>query len=505
MADWPSSPPVADRAEPSPGGGTGLQVGGARYPDRPPEHWPAYAPPPASAWGVPAGPPPPGPDGGGPRPWPVAAAVLAIVVVLGLVIVGVGAVVSSSDDAQDEATDTTIDLSDPEITAPPSEEPIQPTLPNMPSLPELTPGGPDPAEQARPLAEVLPEIIDFVEETRGQEFRTDPVVQAVPDDEFVGLLEDAQAEEADALVAAGVTDAALGLIPPGTDLAAIAAEAGAVSVLGFYDPETDELYVKGDVITPFVQTVIAHELTHALDDQVFDLGRLDAMVEAGDESAFGFLALVEGTASFVGDAYRAQLSPEDAAAADAEELALGFDQLPSLIDIPPAYLVESLVPYASGQRFVEALLDAGGTTAVDAAYMDPPTTSEQVLDPAVYEAGEEAVDLNDLVAPGEVVDEGTFGAADLRLLEVVSDPMSALVDPDVGLLEPFEGFGGGQYVSWTEGGESCVLLEAVGDDAAGSAAIADALDAWAAAAPGASVGSRVGGNGLDVITATRCA
>ena len=97
-----------------------------------------------------------------------------------------------------------------------------------------------------------------------------------------------------------------------------------------------------------------------------------------------------------------------------------------------------------------------------------------------------------------------FGAADLRLLELVADPMSGLLDPDIGVLDPVPGFGGGRMVSWEEAGEACVAIEAVGDDAAGSATIEDLLTAWAGAAPGAEVSSRPGGTGVEVITATRC-
>jgi hypothetical protein len=430
-----------------------------------------------------------------------------VVIVLALFIVGVGALVASSDGADDEATDTTIDLSDPEITAPPSEEPIDPQMPTIPGFdPGFDPGGGvDPTARARPLAEVLPELIAFVEETRQLQFVTDPVVQAVTDDEFEAKLAEDQTEQNPDIEADAVASIALGLLPTGFDVVAATEALGAVSVFGFYDPETKELYVKGDQVTPFVQAVIAHELTHALDDQHFDLTKLDDLDERPDESAFAYLSLVEGTASYVGDAYKAQLSPEDDAAYQAEEYAIGLEQLPSAMGLPPLLLVGGQVPYASGQRFVQGLVDGGGMAAVDAAYADPPTTSEQILDPGAPAEGAVALTPPEAPAGVEVVDEGAFGAVDLRLLELVSDPLSSLIDPNIGQIEPVPGFGGGRFVSWTDDGQSCIAFEAVGDDAAGSATIATALDAWAGSAPGADVGSRVGGSGIDVVTATRCA
>jgi len=66
-------------------------------------------------------------------------------------------------------------------------------------------------------------------------------------------------------------------------------------VVGFYDPETKQLVVRGTDTTPFTRRVLAHELTHALDDQHFDLNR-QQLDKADDETGFGFSALVEGNA-----------------------------------------------------------------------------------------------------------------------------------------------------------------------------------------------------------------
>jgi hypothetical protein len=507
VVDWPTAPPSSPAAP-------GLQVGGAAYPTRPPEQWPAHAPVgPGPAGGGPPGSgpvPPPGDDSD--RTWPVVVTAVAVVAVLALVIVGVGTFISASDGADDDATDTTVDLSDPAITAPPSEEPIDPT---MPSIPGLDPGsGVDPTERAQPLEDVLPDIIEFVEETRGQQFVTEPVVEAVPDDEFEQLLAEVRDEEqaeaearGDGPEALAVASIALGLLPPGFDLESATEDLEANFVFGFYDPDTDELYVKGEQVTPFVQSVVAHELTHALDDQVFDLARLDALLEQPDEEAFAFQALVEGTASFVQAAFEAQMSPEDAEALEAEQYQLGLDQLPAAMGLPASLLVGSQVPYASGERFVDALVAEEGTAGIDAAYEAPPATGEQLLDPERFAADEEAVALRPLEAPDgvEVADEGAFGAVDLRMLDLVSDPLSPLIDPDLGTLDPVPGYGGGQFVSWTEGGRSCISLEAVGDDAAGSSTIQEALETWADFVPGAEVSSRVGGSGIPVITATSCA
>ncbi len=496
MSTWPPPAPGPGGPSVAPGG---IEVGGAHYPVAPPTEWPAHAPmlapvPPVD--GTPAGPPG---GGGGRTPALVAA---GVVVALLLVAVGVAALTRSGG-GDDTATDTTVDLSDPEITAPPSEDPLDPFGGTMPTLPDL--GGLDPDEFARPLDEVLPELIAFVERTRGQRFVTEPEVVALDDADFEARYREVQESEGIDLSAESVTGVALGLFDEGTDLTAVAEDTGAAAVAGFYLPTTDELYVRGSTVTPFVQKIIVHELTHALDDQIVDLTRLDELAERTDESAFASLVLVEGTASYVMAEFQAQLPPDEAAALEAEELMSGIDGLMTMFAVPVSYLIEMQIPYSTGQRFVADLVAEGGTAAIDAAYADPPTTSEQVLDADVYRAHEPAVALAPLAADGDVAERGAFGAVDLRMLEHAGGAGLPGLTGDPALIEPIEGYGGGTFVSWTEGSTSCIRIEVVGDDAAASTAIAELVGDWARTVGGADVGSRPGGTGVPVVTAERCA
>ena len=95
----------------------------------------------------------------------------------------------------------------------------------------------------------------------------------------------------------------LGLVEPDADLVESMRSLLGVGVVGFYDPETDELVVRGAALTPYVRTTIAHELIHALDDQHLDLDRPE-YDEADDEVGFGFSSVVEGNARRIEDAYR---------------------------------------------------------------------------------------------------------------------------------------------------------------------------------------------------------
>lgn len=399
---------------------------------------------------------------------------VGVVAALVLLVVAVGVMVAGDDDGGDDLAATTQPMQPVDPTLP-GEMPSLPTLPLDPSMP-----GADPEALARPLEDVLPEIVAFVEETRGHQFLTEPVVEAVDDAEFEDRLAQASAADEASLLVDQTALRAIGIVDPDTDLVDATRTAGAGGVLGFYQPATGELLVKGDVVTPLVQTVIAHELTHALDDQHFDLARIEALAERPDESAFGLVSVVEGTARWVEYQFRARMSPEELAAISTEELELGMDQM-ELLDLPLPLLVQSQVPYAVGHRFVSAIVDDGGIDLLDVAVQRPPTTSEQVLDPSLFATREPATAVAD-PQPGQggtVVDRGAFGAVDLRMMEVVADPMGAAAAL-TGELEPVDGFGGGRFVSWTSAaGDDCITVHVVGDVGAGAAEVDRVLGDWA--------------------------
>jgi hypothetical protein len=279
---------------------------------------------------------------------------------------------------------------------------------------------------------------------------------------------------------------AFGLVEADVDLVEAMRTLLGAGVVGFYDPETDELVVRGTALTPYVRTTIAHELTHALDDQRFDLDRPE-YDDADDEIDFGFSALVEGNARRVEDAYRAGLSDEEQLDAAAEELSLGGGL--DLGDVPLVLVVLISAPYSLGHDFVVQLIDDGGQEALDAAFDAPPRTSEQVIDPATYEAGEGAVEVPVPAVAGQVVDEGVAGQF---LIQVV---LAEGLDADRARAAA-AGWGGDSVVAWRDGQRPCATLAAVGDDPGETAELRAAFEDWAAG--GGAAGS---GTGPDVTVA----
>jgi hypothetical protein len=314
-------------------------------------------------------------------------------------------------------------------------------------------------------AAVVAELQAFVESTRGLRFLEPVDVAVLGDAAFRRFLSGgAPTEQPDVEVANGVLRA-LGLLAgddpgPTGDL-----DAGTVA--GFYDTETKELVVRGSRLTPFVRQVLVHELTHALDDQHFDLDPdfLD------DEAAMAFEALVEGDASVVDSRYVAALpDAEREAAAAEEESTFGGSgrRVPDIVAELGAF------PYRDGPRLVAALLAAGGPGRLDAAFRAPPVSSSEVLHPERFLDGPGRAGVPRVVAEGRVVDDGVLGELILRLV------LAGSVPPDRAA-KAAAGWAGDRYVAWSAGGRTCLRATVVMDDAAEAAELAAGLRQWAGA------------------------
>ena len=103
---------------------------------------------------------------------------------------------------------------------------------------------------------------------------------------------------------------ALGLIEGEIDLFATMNELRGAGIVGYYDYESERIRIRGKKLTPTVQSTLVHELTHALQDQHFDLEKRTAKLEKADDSAASsaFDSLVEGDASRIETAWREDLS-----------------------------------------------------------------------------------------------------------------------------------------------------------------------------------------------------
>jgi hypothetical protein len=173
----------------------------------------------------------------------------------------------------------------------------------------------------------------------------------------------------------------LGLIDADADLRELVGSLFGEGVAGYYDPRDGRLRVVDGAATGnrvLEEIVLAHELTHALEDQRFGLEES----QTTDDRSLARAALHEGTATALMVAYAQQhFSAEEALGG------LLGSAFADTGDLPPFLEAQVVFPYTGGERFVSHLLRrAGGRwDLVDTAYeLRPPASTEQVLHPAAY-------------------------------------------------------------------------------------------------------------------------
>ncbi|MGK2947292.1 MAG: hypothetical protein ACSLFP_01845, partial [Acidimicrobiales bacterium] len=248
--------------------------------------------------------------------------------------------------------------------------------------------------------------------------------------------------------------------------------------LAFYDPFNERVRVRGTEMTVGLEVTIVHELTHALQDQHFDLeGLFDS--ELDDGAATAYRALIEGDALRVEDAYVAdELTAAQQEQYD-EEFGAELDaSVAATADVPPFVSAVVSAPYALGRPFVLMLFNEGGNATVDDAFDRRPTTEEHLLDPLSFLRGDEGEELD--LDPDEELDafdDGPFGAIGWFLF------LAERIDPKVAF-DAAVGWGGDGYVAYEADDAICVRAAFVGDTSADEAEMAAALDTWQAAMPG---------------------
>src|SRR5215213_8784470 len=153
-------------------------------------------------------------------------------------------------------------------------------------------------------------------------------------------------------------------------------------VAGYYDPKAQQFYLADWIELEGQKPVMAHELTHALQDQHFNLKRFEKWPKGDSDAELAAHALIEGDATLAMTLYMAK-NPLVALAfirsLGAQELALEqFKQAPRA-------LRESLLfPYEEGSAWATQLYKRGGWEMVSQAFTKLPQSSEQILHAEKY-------------------------------------------------------------------------------------------------------------------------
>lgn len=324
-------------------------------------------------------------------------------------------------------------------------------------------------------------LIDFVERDRGLQFDHPVHVEFLSPAEYTeaisvdtGALND-EDREGQAVELAAYR--ALGIVQGEVDLAEALEDVRDAGTLAFYSPDDQRIRVRGSEVTVALRVTLVHELTHALQDQAFDLG--DLLGSAEDTgSATARRALGEGDAvrverdyvlSELSDTERADYEEQRQVEIDAGEAGTA--------DVPDVIEAAFTLPYALGAPFLQVLLAEGGNRRVDDAFDEPPATVEHLVDPASFLAGEGAVRPDAGLDDDDVLEQWVLGSGDWFLV------LAQRIDPALAF-EAVLGWGGDRAVRYEEDGDTCVRVVFEGDTERDEAEMADAIEAWANAMPG---------------------
>jgi hypothetical protein len=184
----------------------------------------------------------------------------------------------------------------------------------------------------------------------------------------------------------------LGLLPPGSDLGTLVVDQLGEGLAGYYRPDRKDLTVikRSGGFGPLERQVLAHEYTHALQDQHFDLNALGVSDPRDGDRALARRALVEGDASLVMAKWAEQhLTPDELTEIVRQTNLRDTERLGS--GLPAILLRQAAFPYFDGLLFVTALHASGDWAAVDAAFARPPDSTEQILHLDKYMAHEAPV------------------------------------------------------------------------------------------------------------------
>ncbi len=285
-------------------------------------------------------------------------------------------------------------------------------------------------------AEVRAQIQKF----RGLDFlRPVPLVVKTRDQAQAMLEAEMAREHSDEdLRIGGMSGAMTGLYPRGMDLKSRTLAMMRSQIAAFYDPHDKQMVlVEGEADRSLWnraaglmnhrdivgEMILAHELTHALQDQHFQIEKMLDNVKDNDDRDLALKSLAEGDATLSGYGYMmGGLSDQSI-----DAILTRMRDLPRIFaaqsgDVPTGLSAPMIFQYAAGVRFVAIAYERGGWSAVDALYAHPPASSLQVMYPNDYygrrldPAKIEIAGYEKFLGGWSKADDDTYGALLLRTI-----------------------------------------------------------------------------------------
>ena len=157
---------------------------------------------------------------------------------------------------------------------------------------------------------------------------------------------------------------------------------------GFYDPRRKTLFMADWPGEDMQKMVLAHELTHALQDQNFDLQKFLRAARANDDATNARQAIVEGYA--MAAMMQHWVQPVELARLQSLEPLMAqvihqqFEEFPAFSKAPFFFRLQALFPYIEGIGFMQRALAEGGWKKLNSLFSHPPTTTKEIFEPSVY-------------------------------------------------------------------------------------------------------------------------
>jgi hypothetical protein len=300
------------------------------------------------------------------------------------------------------------------------------------------------AKEAEELFHDVDDILQFASKDTGLPIKKEVKRRLTSRDQVVEYLEKSMAEDKDAqrLRRSELVLKKFGLLPRDFDLQTFLVALLREQVAGYYDMKTKTVNLLDWIDIEQQRPVLAHELTHALQDQSFGLekwmkeGDTDleekkqptGMDIENDEISEARQAVIEGQAMVVLVDYmlaptgQSLLASPQIADALKEGMLVGTSDSPQFKDAPVFLKEELTFPYRYGLDFEAELLRSGGKEKAFAATLgNPPRTTRQIMEPKTYLAGEslEPMRLPDFQRDFknyERFDVGAIGEFDVAIL-----------------------------------------------------------------------------------------
>ncbi len=181
---------------------------------------------------------------------------------------------------------------------------------------------------------------------------------------------------------------ALGLISKSFDMEKFLISFYTEQAAGFYDPHTKTMYIADWIPPDMQQMVLAHELTHALQDQNFNLEHYMRAVRKDDDAEAARQAVVEGYATaamfqnMLGGAQLANLPSFDEVVAPL--IRQQMTEFPVFAKAPFFFRLQALFPYIQGASFIEQGLRRADWKSLNVLFTSPPSSTKAISQPDVY-------------------------------------------------------------------------------------------------------------------------